>query len=491
LRLRERIDGSVALRRAVWRLRRRPPGRVAPPARPVGAKLELTHSCNLRCGFCYTDSPRHTLARTPDLSDDAWRRIVEESIDLGIIEAVITGGEPLLRRELALEMLERLGEAGVGVNLNTNGWFVDDALADRLAALPALTVHLSIDGATPELHDAARGVPGSWRRAIEAAHRLLERGVHVQAVHVVTPDNQQGMEAYLEQMWVLGLTAVRLSPVGQAGAAARSGRWRVDPHSAQAVAQRFRRRHGAAMRVQVPDRPTHTLATIDRQAPAALLVRPGGAVLIDSLHPFAFGNAVRDGLGACWERIRAGWRDPRIVEWARGIRHAGDMHKAELVPYRDEEVDLAGADPAAAPAGASAEPPRLPRVSAPRPGGGPEAARARVRELALGRRYRLAPPRVGPEAGGGRYVRVVDAGRVLRLNPTAADVMDACDGGTAADVLARLSARYPAQPPARLELDALGAVRDLQRRGLVRPALAPAGGEPGPGAEPALGLVDL
>ncbi len=98
------------------------------PERPVGAKLELTHACNLRCGFCYTDSPRHTLARTPELADEDWHRIAEQAIDLGVIEAVLTGGEPLLRRELLLELIDRFEAAGVGMSLNTNGWFVDRAL---------------------------------------------------------------------------------------------------------------------------------------------------------------------------------------------------------------------------------------------------------------------------------------------------------------------------------------------------------------------------
>ena len=69
----------------------------------MGAKLELTHACNLRCGFCYTDSPRHTLLRTPDLPDEAWHRIAIEAADLGVIELVLTGGEPFLRRDLVLE----------------------------------------------------------------------------------------------------------------------------------------------------------------------------------------------------------------------------------------------------------------------------------------------------------------------------------------------------------------------------------------------------
>jgi hypothetical protein len=313
--------------------------------------------------------------------------------------------------------------------------------------------------------------------------------VRVQAVHVVTPDNRHGVAEFLEQMWLLGMPGVRLAPVGQIGAAARSGRWRVDPHDLRAERERFRRRHGTAMRIRLQDRATHVLAGIDRLAPAALLVRPGGAVLMDSLHPFAFGNATRDGLATCWERIRTGWRDPRIMAWARTIHNAGDMHAAALIPYRDPEVDLAADE--AAPPSDSVEPPRLPRVAPPRPDGGPAEAVARVRELALGRRYRLTPARVSAETDGGRYVRVVDAGRVLRLNATAAEVMDACDGGTTGDVIGRLSSRYPAVARRRLEDDALAALRDLQGRGVVRPALAPVGAGPTDGADPAFDLVDL
>jgi pyrroloquinoline quinone biosynthesis protein E len=84
-------------RRAGWH-RKGPPREV--PARPVGAKLELTHACNLRCGFCYTDSPRHTLQRTRDLSDAAWLAIADQAAGLGVIEVVLTGGEPLMRAEL-------------------------------------------------------------------------------------------------------------------------------------------------------------------------------------------------------------------------------------------------------------------------------------------------------------------------------------------------------------------------------------------------------
>ena len=103
-RARARAREIRVLRRAVRRLRPLGAQPLHRPeiARPIGLKAELTHRCNLRCGHCYTDSPRRTLEGVTDLSDDEWRAIVGEALELGIIEAVITGGEPLLRRELAL-----------------------------------------------------------------------------------------------------------------------------------------------------------------------------------------------------------------------------------------------------------------------------------------------------------------------------------------------------------------------------------------------------
>src|SRR3954454_3763736 len=226
-----RVRGSYRLRRVGRRmLHHIEPVEV--PDRPIGAKLELTYHCNLRCGFCYTDSPRRTLARTAEMSEEDLGLIVVEAIDpaitdLGVIEVVLTGGEPLLRRELTLETVERLTAAGVMVTLNTNGWFLDAEVADRLARTGA-RVHVSLDGASAELHDASRGVPGSWRRAVDAIDLMLARGARVQVVHVVTPRNESTFGEFLEQMRLLGPTSLRVVPVGLIGAAAREGRWAVD-----------------------------------------------------------------------------------------------------------------------------------------------------------------------------------------------------------------------------------------------------------------------
>ena len=319
-----RTRGSE-LRHGARRLARRAfrppagPARDLPPPAPLGGKLEITYACNLRCGFCYTDSPRRTLQRTPELSDAEWLAVADELIEIGAIEAVVTGGEPLLRSDLTIEVCRRLAAAGLGVTLNTNGWFVDDEVASRLAAAPGLQVHVSVDGPSPEVHDASRGIPGSWRRAILGLDALIRHGVAVHAVHVVTAANADLVEETLDLLVELGVGAIAVTRVIEVGAAAREGGWRVASGQLERAVARAQRGAGEDARIALRGGEGGVDSLRARRPPSALLVRPDGAVRTDSLNPFAFGRVPRDGLATSWERVRERWRDPRVEAWRSKI----------------------------------------------------------------------------------------------------------------------------------------------------------------------------
>jgi MoaA/NifB/PqqE/SkfB family radical SAM enzyme len=515
--LTRRREESFVWGRLRWGIGRRSPRALTEcPERPIGAKLELTYACNLRCGFCYTDSPRRTLQRTPELSDDEWRLVVGEALELGIVEAVVTGGEPFLRRELTLELVETLATAGVGVTLNTNGWFVDEEIAARLGALRGVTAHVSVDGARAGLHDSSRGVPGSWRRAIEGIDHLLSAGVGVCTVHVVTPGNADAVGGFLEQMWTLGVPWVRVTPVVVNGAAARGGDWRVSREALRETAREFEGRRGAAMRITVQAATAGTLSLQGREAPGSFLVRPNGDVRPDSLRPFTFGNAVRDGVESCWAALRDGWDDERINRWAGSLKKPEDLSKADLVAYLDDEVSVAGglqagglSGPPRRNGGGSGEavPTAPSKVQSGRSSGGRAApvpektppkpvdpaaelleAEEKVRNLAGARRYRHAALRWSGSEGQ-RFVRLAGDGSYLRLNESGSVVMDALEGGTLADAASALQARYGIDAE-RARQDAIAATRNLQRRGVVMADAATGSfpAEPGttdlPGLEP-------
>jgi MoaA/NifB/PqqE/SkfB family radical SAM enzyme len=475
--------------RLLWRLGRRPPRALTEaPERPIGAKLELTYACNLRCGFCYTDSPRRTLQRTPELSDEEWLEVVRQSLELGIVEAVVTGGEPFLRKELTLGVIEALAEAGVGVTLNTNGWFVDEEVAARLGALRGVTAHVSLDGARAGLHDGSRGVPGSWRRAVEGIDRLLGAGVGVCVVHVVTPGNADAVPEFLEQMWALGVPWARVTPVVVTGAAARGGDWQISRGALEDAVEEFRRRHGNAMRIVLQPGTGGSVTLQGREAPGSYLVRPNGDVRPDSMRPFSFGNAARDGVAACWAAIREGWDDERINRWADSLKRPGDLARSDLVAYLDEEIPVAGGQSEAAIPGRNADVPAPTPPKTADPTEEMREAREKVHALAAARRYRHAPLRWSGDERQ-RFVRLAGDGSYLRLNESGGVVMDALDGGTLADAESALRARYGIDQD-RAREDAIAATRDLIDRRVVMAADASGSfpAEPGttdlPGSEP-------
>jgi MoaA/NifB/PqqE/SkfB family radical SAM enzyme len=464
--------------RVANRLGRRPPRMLRleeAPVQPIGAKLELTFACNLRCGFCYTDSPRHTLARTPELDDAAWSTVVDDVIELGVLEAVVTGGEPLLHRERALSTLERLDAAGVATYLNTNGWFIDDAVADRLAEVRGLRVYVSIDGAGAARHDELRGVPGSWRRAIEAVGRLLERGIPVRITHVVTPENRPEVEAALHAFSRTGVPSVHLAPVTPIGAAARPDReWAVDRYALGRVRDDGRRRLGG-MNVELRGGEWDDFNPFV-SAPATFLVRPDGVVRIGSSLPFSFGH-VDEGLAACWERIRTGWDGPDVRAWRHSIRTRSELPQSDLVPYLDEDAPArvaAEAVESPAPGGRGAPRPASSALRREEPLAATGPALRFVTDLALARRYRLGDVRWTEDVSGGRFVRELATGAVTRLNPTAATVMAAAAGATAGDAVDALAARHPSVPRETLVDDTVAALRMLLGRRLLVPALATA-----------------
>lgn len=440
------------------------------PSAPAGIKLEITHRCNLQCPFCYTDSPRRTRERAFDLDDETWTATVEQAIELGAVEAVVTGGEPLLRKQLTLGMIERMSGAGLGVTLNTNGWFLDDEVCDRLAACPGLQVNVSLDGGSPATHDSIRGVPGSWRRAVEGMDRLLSRGVRLRVVSVVTPANQDSVAELLESLWRLGVPSVRLAVVISTGAAARSGDWNVRRARLFRAKERFER--------DFPDMPVElhwgnlsSLARVEDLAPSSLMVRPNGLVLIDSVRPFAFGN-VREGLDIVWRRIASdGWRDERVVEWAGHLREGGRLDGGTTVPYLDEEVAMVPGLETDHPGERQAEgvPEGIPGALA---RDDLDSALRLATDLDLSRRYRAAP---GRSAGRGyrvRVVRVAGTGNVYRLNGSAGVALDVLADGSPAEVVDALAQLYPEVERDRLVKDAQAATRMLLRLGVIEPAQA-------------------
>ncbi|MFI0367918.1 pyrroloquinoline quinone biosynthesis protein PqqE [Actinomadura sp. 1N219] len=85
---------------------------------PWALLAEVTHACPLHCPYC--SNPLELVRKSAELGTDDWARVFGEAADLGIVQAHVSGGEPLLRPDLA-EIVAAAQRAGVYTQLVTSG----------------------------------------------------------------------------------------------------------------------------------------------------------------------------------------------------------------------------------------------------------------------------------------------------------------------------------------------------------------------------------
>lgn len=145
---------------------------------PLSAQLELTRNCPLRCVHCYLP-PRGRAGVRPgkELSADEWGQVLTQLKDLGCLSLVLTGGEPLLLKDLSA-ICRRATGLGFEIRIFSSGTGLTRAMAGALRATNVSRFELSFYG-RPAVHDGITGVKGSCLRTLAAAELLKKTGFKV------------------------------------------------------------------------------------------------------------------------------------------------------------------------------------------------------------------------------------------------------------------------------------------------------------------------
>jgi pyrroloquinoline quinone biosynthesis protein E len=124
------------------------------PSPPWALLSELTHACPLHCGYC--SNPLELTRRARELSASQWADVFRQAAGLGVLHTHLSGGEPLLRRDLE-EITRAAVDAGLYTQLVTSGDGLSDARLDALVAAGLHSVQLSVQHADPGQSDAIAG----------------------------------------------------------------------------------------------------------------------------------------------------------------------------------------------------------------------------------------------------------------------------------------------------------------------------------------------
>jgi len=181
---------------------------------------ECTLRCNLHCRHCGSDCKVSSFA--PDMPFADFEKVLvrlKEAYDSHQIMVVVSGGEPLMRGDLA-ECGRRMYELEYPWGMVTNGRFLTDAKIDELLQCGLRSITVSLDG-LEEGHNWLRGDPKSFECASAAIRRLAgERNLGFDVVTCVNSRNFASLPKLKEHLIGLGLKSWRIFTIFPAGRAA-------------------------------------------------------------------------------------------------------------------------------------------------------------------------------------------------------------------------------------------------------------------------------
>lgn len=141
--------------------------------------------CNLACDYCCVQSSPRAAPRV--IEHDEFARIVDEATAAGVAELFLTGGEPFMLVDLDERI--RTATAALPTTILTNAMVWTGERRRRLESLPrdGLTLQISLDSATPELHDRHRG-EGSFERALDGIRTAIDLGFRIRVAATLGAD---------------------------------------------------------------------------------------------------------------------------------------------------------------------------------------------------------------------------------------------------------------------------------------------------------------
>jgi pyrroloquinoline quinone biosynthesis protein E len=172
---------------------------------PLGALLELTHRCPLRCPYC--SNPLEMERVAAEMTTESWLGVIDQLADLGVLQVHFSGGEPTVRRDL-VDLIRRTTAHGIYSNLITSGISIDQERFEQLVTAGLDHVQISFQDAEAVSAERISHVRGVQDKKLAFAGWVRESGLPLTVNAVMHRQNIHNIEAMIEL--AVDLQATRL-----------------------------------------------------------------------------------------------------------------------------------------------------------------------------------------------------------------------------------------------------------------------------------------
>ena len=291
---------------------------------PVGGNFELTARCNFHCPMCYVHlSEAETVGR--ELSAEQWIALARQAVDRGMMFALITGGEPFVRRDF-FEIYGAMKAMGLMISINTNGSLLSGEIRRRLLEDPPARINLSLYGGCRETYRNMCG-QDAFQQVTDNIRALKEAGVDVRVNVSLTPYNRQDAAPIFHLCQELGVhakaTGYMYPPVRVPGGTANSrltaeeaARCTVEWDQLRLTPEQFEQRARSMHEltaVEVRDCGADPEAGVEcRAGHSTFWLTWDGRMLPCGMMPGPTAYPLEEGFDAAWEKIRRETRKIRM-----------------------------------------------------------------------------------------------------------------------------------------------------------------------------------
>lgn len=151
--------------------------------------IEITSLCNERCIHCYIPHEHKISWMNPNL----FYNILEQCRDMRLLHLTISGGEPLLHKNIK-DFLRRCREYDFSVNILSNLTVLNEEIIDEMKLNPLLGVQVSLYSMNPAIHDGITQMKGSLEKTKTAILKLIENDIPLQISCPIIKQNKDCFE---------------------------------------------------------------------------------------------------------------------------------------------------------------------------------------------------------------------------------------------------------------------------------------------------------